>query len=144
MAFYNISKDDLQSDPPPIGVWPFRVERVTDRKSKANNPTILVTWKCSSTEPPAGGTTLLDNFPLVENALWRLGDMLKATDFPLDTQGFDSKDLVGLECKIRVGREKYQGVTRPRARQYFRMESDEQIGPREEDVAGNGEAEDES
>lgn len=141
MAFHHITKADLMGDPPPVGVWPFRIERVVDRKSKAGNATILVSWKCSLTDPP-GGTSLLDNFPLVENALWRLGDMLKATGYDLDGEGFDSKDLNGLEAKIFVGRETYQGVKRPRAKAYYSMDSDVEIGPREESAEpGQEEAE---
>jgi hypothetical protein len=120
MSRIMISKEDLEGTQCPPGTWVARIDRVTERESEKKNKVILLGWKVVGSEPPAG-SDVLENITLVPEAMWKLAEVFEATGFTPDADGFETADLKGLECRIVVAEEEYQGRKRAKVMSHARV-----------------------
>lgn len=68
---------------------------------------------------PSNGRTLYDNWMLETDAMFRTrSNLIRLGLMTKDDKSFsfDSEDLLGQECEVKVGYEEYEGEDRPRVK----------------------------
>lgn len=115
---FNIPRSEIEGNEAPEGTHPARIDRVGHHKAPSGNDVLLINWKITGSEPPAG-SGVLENITMVPEAYWRLDDLFKAIDFVPGDQGFNSDDLKGAECKLVVVREMYEGRERAKVKSHI-------------------------
>lgn len=83
------------------------------RESQGGNDMISVAFEVTKGQDK--GARVFENYPLAENALWKLKGMLQAIGMKCEGKvQLDLDKLVGKVCIIEVSHEEYEGKTRAR------------------------------
>lgn len=111
------------------------------KQSQGGNDMIVVAFE--ATKGQDKGARAYENYPLAENALWKLKGMLQAIGLKCDGKvQIDLDKLVGKVCIITTSDEEYEGKTRARVQECKKLaataeddedEDDEDIDSEEEE-----------
>lgn len=98
------------------------------KQSQGGNDMIVVAFEV--TKGNSKGARVYENYPLVENALWKLKSLLQAIGLKCEGKvQLDLDKLIGKMCEVTVFHEEYEGKTRAKvdtvARIKAQTESDE-------------------
>lgn len=118
---YSVTDDELHGSRVAPGTYQARIDKVTDKSSKSGNPVMWLTWTITGTEPPAG-QKVPENVTMTPESYWRLEEIFEVTGFKSDGTGFDSQDLKGLEARIVVVQEEYEGRPRAKVQKHLPLE----------------------
>ena len=81
------------------------------KQSQGGNDMIVVAFEV--TKGTSKGARVYENYPLAENALWKLKGLLQAIGMKADGKvQLDLDKLVGKVCEVTVFHEEYEGKTR--------------------------------
>lgn len=108
------------------GTYRARVASAALAQSKAGNPMVEVKFQILD-EPEYVNKPISDNWSLLPQALWRTADKLKAFGYSEEElmageMEFDPESLIGLECRIQVELEQYEGRDRSRVTEVLPLE----------------------
>ena len=109
------------------------------KQSQGGNDMIVVAFEVTKGQDK--GSRVFENYPLVENALWKLKGMLQAIGMKCDGKvQLDLDKLIGKVCIISVTDEEYDGKIRSRIQECRKLaavadedEDDEDIEEEEEE-----------
>ena len=118
MVFIPVTRGDIEHGEVEPGTYPARIDKITERKSQAGNKVYLIRWVITGSEPPAG-QSIIENVTLVPEAYWKLGEIIDSIGFQIGDQGFNTEDILGMECNLQVIHEEYQGRTRPKVEKHL-------------------------
>ena len=86
------------------------------KQSQGGNDMIVVTYEV--TKGSDKGARCIENYPLAENALWKLKGLLQAIGMKCDGKvRLDLDKLIGKVCIITVSDEEYEGKIRSRVQE---------------------------
>ena len=86
------------------------------KQSQGGNDMIVVTFEV--TKGSDKGARCIENYPLAENALWKLKGLLQAIGMKCDGKvRLDLDKLIGKMCIITVSEEEYEGKIRARVQE---------------------------
>ena len=112
------------------------------KKSQGGNDMIVVAYEVTKGQDK--GARVFENYPLAENALWKLKGMLQAIGMKCDGKvQLDLDKLIGKMCIVEVIDDEYEGKLRSRVQECRKLaavadeedEEDEDIEEEEEDEA---------
>lgn len=93
------------------------------KQSQGGNDMIVVAFEVTRGESKGG--RVFENFPLVDNALWKLKGLLQAIGMKADGKvQLDLDKLVGKVLIIEVKHEEYEGKTRAKVDQMYKFTTD--------------------
>lgn len=108
------------------------------KQSQGGNDMIVVAFEV--TKGTDKGSRVFENYPLADNALWKLKGMLQAIGMKCDGKvQLDLDKLVGKVCIIEVEHEEYNGSIRARVSQCMKLaaaaeeEDEDEVDEDEED-----------
>ncbi len=106
--------DKPKYEPIPPGHYNAEVFEAITSTSKSNNPMIVLTVRL--TDDPYEGRRLTSYYPILENSLWKLKNLLISCGFSEEElsgeEEFDPALLVGEEVMVEVTSEVYDGKER--------------------------------
>lgn len=117
------------------------------KQSQGGNDMIVVTF--GVTKGSDKGARCIENYPLAENALWKLKGLLQAIGMKCDGKvRLDLDKLIGKVCIITVSEEEYEGKIRSRVQECKKLaavadEDDDDEDQDEEDDSDDDEEEEE-
>jgi len=90
----------------PEGIYKMQVEKMEPKQSNAGNPMVNVTMNVL--EPVEHlGRKGFTNLVLIQAAMWKVKQFVKACGIPFDTGGFNLGDAIGREVTVKVTQESY-------------------------------------
>lgn len=117
------------------------------KQSQGGNDMIVVTFEV--TKGSDKGARCIENYPLAENALWKLKGLLQAIGMKCDGKvRLDLDKLIGKVCIITVSEEEYEGRIRSRVQECKKLaavadEDDDDEDQDEEDDSDDDEDDEE-
>nr|DAM10842.1 MAG TPA: Protein of unknown function (DUF669) [Caudoviricetes sp.] len=117
------------------------------KQSQGGNDMIVVTFEV--TKGSDKGARCIENYPLAENALWKLKGLLQAIGMKCDGKvRLDLDKLIGKVCIITVSEEEYEGRIRARVQECKKLaavadEEDDEDQDEEDDSDDDEDDEDE-
>ena len=117
------------------------------KQSQGGNDMIVVTYEV--TKGSDKGARCIENYPLAENALWKLKGLLQAISMKCDGKvRLDLDKLIGKVCIITVSDEEYEGKIRSRVQECKKLaavadEEDDDEDQDEEDDSDDDEDDEE-
>jgi len=117
------------------------------KQSQGGNDMIVVTYEV--TKGSDKGARCIENYPLAENALWKLKGLLQAIGMKCDGKvRLDLDKLIGKVCIITVSDEEYEGKIRSRVQECKKLaavadEEDDDEDQDEEDDSDDDEDDEE-
>lgn len=117
------------------------------KQSQGGNDMIVVTYEV--TKGSDKGARCIENYPLAENALWKLKGLLQAIGMKCDGKvRLDLDKLIGKVCIITVSDEEYEGKIRSRVQECKKLaavadEEDDDEDQDEEDDSDDDDEDDE-
>lgn len=117
------------------------------KQSQGGNDMIVVTF--GVTKGSDKGARCIENYPLAENALWKLKGLLQAIGMKCDGKvRLDLDKLIGKVCIITVSEEEYEGKIRSRVQECKKLaavadEDDDEEDQDEEDDSDDDEDDEE-
>lgn len=117
------------------------------KQSQGGNDMIVVTFEV--TKGSDKGARCIENYPLAENALWKLKGLLQAISMKCDGKvRLDLDKLIGKVCIITVSEEEYEGRIRSRVQECKKLaavadEDDDDEDQDEEDDSDDDEDDEE-
>ena len=114
------------------------------KQSQGGNDMIVVTYEV--TKGSDKGARCIENYPLAENALWKLKGLLQAIGMKCDGKvRLDLDKLIGKVCIITVSDEEYEGKIRSRVQECKKLAAvaDEEDDQDEEDDSDDDEDDEE-
>lgn len=118
------------------------------KQSQGGNDMIVVTFEV--TKGSDKGARCIENYPLAENALWKLKGLLQAIGMKCDGKvRLDLDKLIGKVCIITVSEEEYEGRIRARVQECKKLaavadeEDDDEDQDEEDDSDDDEDDEDE-
>ncbi len=105
-------------EPVPAGVYQARVDTSKSevRRSQSGNDVVSIAYVIEN-PPEYAGRRVIENYTITEKALWKLGRVLHALGVVAPGTKkftFDTKDIHGKQCKIKVSQEAYNDRLRNR------------------------------
>lgn len=109
----NTVSDDFT--PVPEGIYTVQVEKLEPKQSKAGNNMVNVTFNILE---PADhmGRKLFTSLVLMQQAMWKVKQFVKACGIPYDTTGFDLGSSIGGQMLVKVLQETYDDNGTPKIR----------------------------
>lgn len=101
------------------GVHVAKLASIVEKTSQEGNPMLTATFEITKGE--SKGAKVFENFPLSQNALWKLKNLLEAIG--MKSEGKLKIDLDAMEgkvCDITVAHEDYRGQTKARITDFKR------------------------
>lgn len=91
----------------PEGVYQGTISAAEMKTSSTGNPMLAVTYDINADD---GVHKVFDNYTLVERAMFKLKDLLKALGYDVSgSLSFDEADLIGGMVNLKVVQEEYNG-----------------------------------
>lgn len=107
---------------PSVGEHVARITSADLRQSQGGNDMIVVAFTVIKGEDK--DSRVMENYPLAENALWKLKAMLQALGLKVDGKvQIDLDKLIGKTCIIDVIDDEYNGQTRAKVGGYKKLSS---------------------
>ena len=112
------------------------------KQSQGGNDMIVVAFEVTKGQDK--GSRVFENYPLVENALWKLKGMLQAIGMKCDGKvQLDLDKLIGKVCIISVADEEYDGRIRSRLQECRKLAAVADEDEDDEDIEEDDEEEEE-
>lgn len=109
---------------PAEGSHKVKVSKVEEKVSQGGNDMFVVTFEVIS--GPSKGCRCMENYPLIDTALWKLKSLLQAVGMKAEGRvQVDLDKLVGKVLEIQVGYEEYNGQDRARVLETRKLISEE-------------------
>jgi|SRR6056297_1138189 len=109
----------------PEGIYEAKIEKIEEKTAKTGNKYKQVTFRLqgkNATQKGVSNRLLWDNLVLVEQAEWKIQNLLYACGMPYEGTvelSDDWKELIGKKLKIGVGTHEYQGQERNEVKSYY-------------------------
>lgn len=116
----------------PEGTYPAKVAKIEEVTFQGGNEGFKISFE--GTTGLAKGARVIENFPLVSTAMWKLKMFLEACGIKADGRiSIDMEKLVGKTVEITVEHEEYEGKTRARIQSIAKLVSKLQDDDEDED-----------
>lgn len=124
------------------GIHAVKIASAEVKQSQGGNDMIVVAFEVTKGEDK--GARVYENFPLVEQALWKLKGLLEAIGMKANGKlQLDVDKLVGKVCRINVQHEEYDGKLRARCESIMKYADAAEEDDDEEEVDDTPEVEEE-
>lgn len=111
------------------GIHSVKIATAEVKQSSSGNDMIVVAFEV--TKGVDKGARVFENFPIVDNSLWKLKGLLQAIGMKADGKlQLDTDKLIGKVCSINVKHEEYNGSLRARVESIMKFDA----GSVDEDV----------
>lgn len=115
---------------PAEGIHKVRIAKVEEATSQGGNEMFKVSFEVI--DGPSKGCRAIENYPLIDTALWKLKSLLQAVGMKADGRvQIDLDKLEGKVLDIVVADEEYNGQTRARVKETRRAQAE--VEPEEEE-----------
>jgi len=109
----------------PEGIYEAKIEKIEEKTAKTGNKYKQVTFRLqgeNATQKGVSNRLLWDNLVLVEQAEWKIQNLLYACGMPYEGTvelSDDWNELIGKKLKIGVGTREYKGKERNEVKSYY-------------------------
>ena len=127
---------------PAEGIHKVRIAKVEEATSQGGNEMFKVSFEVIA--GPSKGCRAIENYPLIDTALWKLKSLLQSVGMKADGRvQVDLDKLEGKVLDIVVADEEYNGQTRARVKETRKAQSEPEHEEEEEDTEDFEEEEEE-